>query len=72
MRDSIERSEAALFEAEEKMCLVRRSQILENSLDEIKRNVGIIRVENEKYNNSAITDSTEKILYEIENIMNYE
>ncbi len=68
VRDSIKRSETILFEAEEKLFLIRKSEMLRNSLDDIKENISIINKENEKYNNSAISDSIEKILNELEKL----
>jgi len=68
VRDSIKRSETILFEAEEKLSLIEKSEILKNSLEAIKRNITAISVENEMYNNSAISHSTEKILNELEKL----
>ena len=68
VRDSIKRSETVLFEAEEKLSLIGKSEILKNSLEAIKRNITAISVENEMYNNSAISHSTEKILNELEKL----
>ena len=51
VRDSIKRSETILFEAEEKLSLIEKSEILKNSLEAIKINITAISGENENYNN---------------------
>ena len=67
VRDSIKRSEAVLFEAEEKLGLIKKSDMLKKSLGEIRRNIDIIDEKNMKvYRSDIINESIKKILKELE------
>ena len=69
VRDSIKRSEAILFEAEEKLGLMKKSVILKGSLDEIRRNIDIIDGKNMKvYRSDIVNESIKKILKELDKL----
>ena len=69
VRDSIKRSEAILFEAEEKLGLIKKSAVLKSGLAEIRRNIDIIDEKNMKiYRSNAVNESIKVILKELEKL----
>lgn len=69
VRDSIKRSETILFEAEEKLGLVKNAGLLKQSLEEIRRNIDIIDEKNMKiYRSKTINESIRLILQELEKL----
>ena len=69
VRDSIKRSEAILFEAEEKLGLVRKETLLRESLAEIRRNIDIIDEKNMRiYRSKTVNESIRPILKELEKL----
>lgn len=67
VRDSIKRAEVVLFEAEEKLGLLKKSNALEEHLKEIKRNVDVIDELNiKRYRSNDINESIKIILRELE------
>ena len=69
VRDSIKRSETILLEAEEKLGLMKKSERLKNSLEQIRRNIDIIDGKNMKiYRSDIINESIKKILKELDKL----
>jgi len=69
VRDSIKRSETILLEAEEKLGLMKKSEMLKNSLEQIRRNIDIIDGKNMKiYRSDIINESIKKILKELDKL----
>ena len=69
VRDSIKRSETILFEAEEKLGLIKKSETLRSGLEEIRRNVDVIDEKNIKvYRSDVINESIKKILEELDKL----
>lgn len=67
VRDSIKRAEVILFEAEEKLGLLRNSSTLQEHLKEIRRNIDIIDELNiKRYRSNDINESIKVILRELE------
>ena len=58
VRDSIKRSEAILYEAEEKLGLMKLGRTLSDSLDVIRKNIDVIDELNiKRYRSNAINES---------------
>ena len=69
VRDSIKRSEAVLYEAENKLGLMRLSRQLGESLDIIRKNIDIIDDLNiRRYRSDTINESIKVILAELEKL----
>ena len=69
VRDGIKRSETILLEAEEKLGLMKKSERLKNSLEQIRRNIDIIDGKNMKiYRSDIINESIKKILKELDKL----
>ena len=69
VRDSIKRSETILLEAEEKLGLMKKSEMLKNSLEQIRRNIDIIDGKNMKiYCSDILNESIKKILKELDKL----
>ncbi len=69
VRDSIKRAEAVLFEAEEKLRLLKISKELQERLDTIRRNIDIIDDLNiKRYRSNDINESIKVILAELEKL----
>ena len=69
VRDSIKRSETILFEAEEKLGLIKKSETLRSGLEEIRRNIDVIDEKNIKiYRSDVINESIKKILEELDKL----
>jgi hypothetical protein len=69
VRDSIKRSELILFEAEEKLGLLKKTKDLQNGLDTIRRNIDIIDGLNmRRYRSNDINESIKVILNELEKL----
>ena len=69
VRDSIKRAEAVLFEAEEKLGLMKRSVQLQKGLEIIRKNIDIIDERNMKiYRNGDINESIKVILKELDKL----
>ena len=69
VRDSIKRSETILLEAEEKLGLMKKSEMLKNSLEQIRRNIDSIDGKNMKiYRSDIINESIKKILKELDKL----
>ncbi len=67
VRDSIKRGELVLFEAEEKLGLLKNSNALQEHLREIRRNIDIIDELNiKRYRSNDINESIKVILKELE------
>ena len=67
VRDSIKRAEVVLFEAEEKLGLLKKSNTLQEHLREIRRNIDIIDELNiKRYRSNDINESIKVILKELE------
>ena len=66
VRDSIKRSETILLEAEEKLGLIKKSEMLKNSLEKIRKDIDVIDGKNMKiYRSDIINESIKKILKEL-------
>ncbi len=69
VRDSIKRSEAILYEAEEKLGLMKNARTLSDSLDTIRKCVDIIDELNiKRYRSNDINESIKVILAELEKL----
>ena len=69
VRDSIKRSEAILYEAEEKLGLMKLGKVLNESLDVIKKNIDVIDELNiKRYRSNDINGSIKVILAELEKL----
>ena len=69
VRDSIKRSEAILYEAEEKLGLMKLSRTLNESLDIIRKNIDVIDELNiKRYRSNDINESIKVILSELEKL----
>lgn len=69
VRDSIKRSEAILFEAEEKLGLMKKDALIKESLAEIRKNVDIIDEKNMRiYRSRHVNESIKMILKELEKL----
>ncbi len=69
VRDSIKRAEAILFEAEEKLGLLKNSRQLRESLDSIRKNIDIIDDLNiKRYRSNDINQSIKVILSELDKL----
>ena len=69
VRDSIKRSETILLEAEEKLGLIKKSEMLKNSLEKIRKDIDVIDGKNMKiYRSDIINESIKKILKELNGI----
>ncbi len=69
VRDSIKRAETVMFDAEEKLSLVKKSREFRNSLDVIRNHIDIIDERNMKiYRSDVINESIKVILKELEKI----
>ena len=66
VRDSIKRSETILLEAEEKLGLIKKSEMLKNSIEKIRKDIDVIDGKNMKiYRSDIINESIKKILKEL-------
>ncbi len=69
VRDSIKRAEAILFEAEEKLCLLKNSRKLEEGLKIIREKIDVIDDLNiKRYRSNDINESIKIILAELEKL----
>ncbi len=69
VRDSIKRSEAVLFEAEEKLGLLQKSKELQERLDTIRKYIDVIDNLNiRRYRSNDINESIKIILAELEKL----
>lgn len=69
VRDSVKRAEAVIFEAEEKLGLLKKSRELHKHLEEIRRNIDIIDELNiKRYRSNDINESIKVILKELETL----
>ncbi len=69
VRDSVKRSEAILFEAEEKLGLMKNADVMKQSLAEIRRHVDMIDEKNMKiYRSKAVNESIKVILKELDRL----
>ncbi len=72
VRDSIKRSEAILYEAEEKLGLMKLGRTLSDSLDVIRKNIDVIDELNiKRYRSNAINESIKVILGELEKLREF-
>ena len=69
VRDSIKRSEAVLFEAEEKLGLLQKSKELQERLDTIRKYIDVIDNLNiRRYRSNDINESIKVILKELDKL----
>lgn len=69
VRDSIKRAEAILFEAEDKLRLMKNTKLLHDGLETIKKNIDIIDDLNiKRYRSNDINESIKVILAELEKL----